>query len=254
MDRISAAVTSTEAALPWFLPSLQNSLPLSLHITILSFLSSPPRSLLLSLTGQSGVGCVCVCVCVHACVCNSDSLQPNWTVAAFKHYRNNFSQHQRFLSLLPTPFYFSPFCSPPFPFSLHLLPFTSCLLCQLISPTAHLSCKLWKNVSCECNDYVAWHHWMWAQQGSCDAVRREAFVFLAGDIWEKQCVAKHGWFVSLLLKRAPLSHEGCASHTQPYAHACTHTHLELYQSVHSLNIASEHFCSLKVRAQRQTET
>lgn len=98
---------------------------------------------------QGRVGCVC------ACVCNSDSLQPNWTVAAFKHYRNNFSQHQRFLSLLPTPFYFSPFCSPPFPFSLHLLPFTSCLLCQLISPTAHLSCKLWKNVSCECNDYVA---------------------------------------------------------------------------------------------------
>lgn len=48
LDRISAAVTSVEAAPPWFLPSLRTSLPLSLFITNPPSLSSSSSSLVLA--------------------------------------------------------------------------------------------------------------------------------------------------------------------------------------------------------------
>lgn len=103
VDRISAAVTSTEAAPPCFLPSLQNSLPRSLLVTLPPSLSIPSSSLLASISFRAEL-CVCVCVC------NPDSLQPNWTVADFKHHGNNFCQHQGslFLPFPAFPFYVSP--------------------------------------------------------------------------------------------------------------------------------------------------
>ena len=92
LDGISAAVTSVEAAPPWFLPSLRTSLPLSLFITNPPSLASSSSSSSLVLASISYRASV-------VSVCNPDYLQPNWTVADFKRHGNNFCRDRA--SLFP---------------------------------------------------------------------------------------------------------------------------------------------------------
>lgn len=141
--------------LPWFLPSLRNSLPLSLLITLCPSLSPPPHSLPLSLREQSWCVCVIPILCSLIGRLRTSNIMETISVTTRAAFSSSSLPFHFFPSLLPAHLSFSILC---FCLTLFHLNHTCCSQ----SKNCGTICKTAVRQECQC--YVPWIHqqWPWA--------------------------------------------------------------------------------------------